>query len=220
VPVGADQPWSAAWQPLAYTLASMTARIAGVNGDALRHVMERLPAEKYRQADSAGRWLQVAERCAVEGGLVAEGEVLDRARRREARQPPRPVEDYPEPSRSTPEPPNRRSPPHNKRVPGDDDRPAFAAGHRVLVAQRARTGHTRLPAYLLGHRGEVVVVNGYWLLPDAHADDGTETPTWVYAVRFEASDLWAGAGPHDVIADLFEPYLLPDPRSPTEVPGA
>ena len=220
MPVEAGEPWSAAWEPFAYALASVTARIAGVNGDALRHVMERLPAEQYRRLSSAGRWLQVAESCAVEGGLVAEGEVLDRARRREARLPTRPVEDYPEPVSTMPAPPRRSSVAHNKRAPGDADLATFAPGDRVRVVAGRRAGHTRVPAYLLGRPGEVLMVNGFWLLPDAHAADGTEAPTWVYAVRFDAADLWAGAGPHDVVADLFEPYLEPDPLPPTEAPGA
>ena len=71
VPVDAEAPWSAAWQPFAYALASSTARIAGVNGDALRHVMERLPPEQYRRLDSAGRWLAAAER--LRGGGRARG---------------------------------------------------------------------------------------------------------------------------------------------------
>ncbi len=50
-------------------------------------------------------------------------------------------------------------------------------------------------------------INGFWVFPDTHAVDGTEAPTWVYAVRFRAADLWPGAGTHHVCADLFEPYL-------------
>jgi len=232
VPVDAEAPWSAAWQPFAYALASSTARIAGVNGDALRHVMEQLPAEQYRRLDSPGRWLAAAERCAVDGGLVAEGEVLDRARRRADRLPPRPVEDYPEPVETAPPTTVRGAPPHNRRTPADDDVPRFPVGRRVRVSDRRRAGHTRLPAYLAGRTGEVVALNGFWLLPDTHAADGTESPTWVYAIRFAAADLWPGAGSHEVCADLFEPYLEPvppsdapagppsDPETRPEVPGA
>jgi nitrile hydratase len=224
VPVDGERPWSAAWQQLAYALASSTARIAGVNGDALRHVMERLPAEDYRRLGSAGRWLQAAENCAVEAGLVAEGEVLDRAVRREAGLAPRPVEDYPEPVCSAPRSEAPGALPHNKRTPADDDVPHYSVGDRVLVSGRPSSGHTRLPAYLVGRSGEVVALNGFWLLPDAHATDGTEAPTWVYTVRFAAADLWSDAGPHEVCVDLFEPYLEPrppsDPRPHPEVPGA
>jgi nitrile hydratase len=217
VPVDADRPWSAGWQPFAYALASATARIAGVNGDAMRHEIERLPAERYHELDSPGRWLAAAECCAVQGGLVAEGEVADRARRRADRLPPRAVEDYPEPVEHRPPTVLRGAPPHNRRDPPDDAVARFAVGDRVQAREAPSTGHTRLPAYLAGRTGEVVALNGFWLLPDVHATDGTESPTWVYAVRFAAADLWPGAGPHEVCADLFEPYLeSADP----EVPGA
>jgi nitrile hydratase len=203
VPVEADQPWTAWWQRYAYALAAVTTGLAGFNGDAVRHVMERIPPDEYPRLGSAGRWLRVAERCAVEGGLVAEGEVLDRAHRREAGLPP--LEDYPEPIRTAAAP--RSRPAHHKRVPGEGDDPSFAPGDRVVVVGHRPVGHTRLPAYLRGRRGRVIMVNGFWVYPDTHAHSGDEAPTWVYAVRFAAADLWPGAGDHDVCADLFEPYL-------------
>lgn len=207
VPVEADRPWTAFWQQFAYALASTVARIANVNVDALRHVMERMPPGEYAKLDSAGRWLWVAERCAVERGLIAEGEVLDRARRREAGLPPAPVHDYPEPVCIIDAAERERgAPPHNKRE-HEDGGPAFLPGDHVVVRDHRPHGHTRLPAYLRGRRGEVLLINGFWVFPDSHAHGGPEAPTWVYAVRFAAADLWPDAGMHDVCADLFEPYL-------------
>jgi nitrile hydratase len=166
--------------------------------------MERLAPEEYRSLGSAGRWLRVAERCAVEGGLVAEGEVSDRAHRRAAGLPP--AEDYAVPVRTAVA--TRSSLPHNKREPiGDGDDPRFAIGDRVQVRDHHSNGHTRLPAYLRGRRGEVVLINGFWVYPDSRAHGGPELPTWVYAVRFAARDLWPDGGGHHVCADLFEPYL-------------
>ena len=206
VPVDRDRPWSAHWQELAYALAGVTARIAEVNGDTVRHVMERIPAAEYAALGSAGRWLRVAERCAVDGGLVADGEVLDRARRRAAGLPPEDVDPtYPEPVRTLPVTASGVA--HNRREPTDGAPPRFVPGARVVVRAHRPDGHTRLPAYLRGRRGVVVMVNGFWVFPDSHAHGGPELPTWVYAVRFVAADLWPGAGAHEVCADLFEPYL-------------
>ncbi len=134
VPLHATRAWSAHWQQLSQVLASMTARAAGVNGDALRDVMERLPAEEYHRLGPCGRWLAVAERCALEGGLIADGEVVDRARRRAAREEPRPVADYPEPG------PSRFSggvPPHHKRDPTEGPDPLFQPGDAVLLTPGA-----------------------------------------------------------------------------------
>jgi nitrile hydratase len=205
VPVAASRPWSAHWEQLAYVLASMTARAAGVNGDALRHVMETLPPEDYARLSPAGRWLRVAERCAVDGGLAGALEVADRAHRRANRLAPLDAGAYPEP-----DPVSRFVRPasaHNRCDPTDAGTARFVVGDGVVVGEPRPDGHTRLPGYLSGRRGEVVLLNGCWLLPDTHAHDGSETPTWVYAVRFRAGDLWPGAGSHTVCADLFEPYL-------------
>lgn len=66
-------------------------------------------------------------------------------------------------------------------------------------------GHTRLPRYVRGHVGEVVEVRGIWQLPD-EAVRGVFVAEPVYAVRFEAAELW-GSGSHSVILDLWESYL-------------
>jgi nitrile hydratase len=192
---------------LAYALAGITARVAELNGDTIRYVMECIPAGEYHVLGSAGRWLRVAERCAVDGGLVAEGEIDDRAQRRASGQPP--SDDaggtYPEPVRTLPVTSSR--PAHTRREPPAGAEPRFAPGDRVVVRDHRPDGHTRLPGYLRGRPGEVAFVNGFWVYPDTHAHGVAEAPTWVYAVRFAAGDLWPGAGPHEVVADLFEPYL-------------
>ena len=72
-------------------------------------------------------------------------------------------------------------------------------------------GHTRLPRYLRGHAGEIVAVHGAHVFPDSHAHGKGEDPRWLYAVRFEARDLWGEDRPAGdrVHADLWEPYLEP-----------
>ena len=83
VPVEAVRPWSAHWQQRAMVLASLTARAAGFNGDALRHMMERISPDDYARLGSAqhqapgrspartpkparvlARWRAAAVRCA------------------------------------------------------------------------------------------------------------------------------------------------------------
>ena len=83
----------------------------------------------------------------------------------------------------------------------------FPSGTRVLVRAGDPDHHTRVPAYLRGHTGEVVAVLGRWTLPDDSAR-GLAPPRieTCYAVRFSARDLW-GSGDHTVTADLWESYL-------------
>jgi nitrile hydratase len=81
----------------------------------------------------------------------------------------------------------------------------FAVGSQVRARPGDPDGHTRVPRYVRGHRGEVVGLHGDWKLPD-EAVRGTLVTEPVYAVRFSASDLW-GRGGHDVIVELWESYL-------------
>ena len=80
---------------------------------------------------------------------------------------------------------------------------------RVGTAVRVRAadpdGHTRVPRYTRGHRGEIVAVLGDWELPDA-AVRGDRRAETCYAVRFAAAELF-GAGEHTVTVDLWESYL-------------
>ena len=69
--------------------------------------------------------------------------------------------------------------------------------------------HTRLPRYVRGKIGIIVVVHGCHVFPDTVAHGQGENPQWLYTVRFNGQDLW---GPDSdptvtVSVDAFEPYL-------------
>jgi nitrile hydratase len=82
----------------------------------------------------------------------------------------------------------------------------FAIGNRVRVRSFDPEGHTRVPGYVRGHAGEVVGRRGTHPLPDAVVAGRRPEPTAVYAVRFEAEQLW-GSGEHTVTVDLWDDYL-------------
>jgi nitrile hydratase len=89
--------------------------------------------------------------------------------------------------------------------------PRYALGDVVVTRNLHPAGHTRLPSYARSCRGTVALLHGAWVFPDTHAHDAGENPQHVYAVRFEARDLWgneaeAGTCVH---VDLFESYLAP-----------
>ncbi len=81
----------------------------------------------------------------------------------------------------------------------------FAAGDRVRARSADPDGHTRLPRSIRGHVGEVVGVRATWALPDQMVR-GITRPEPVYAVRFEADELW-GSGSHSVTLDLWASYV-------------
>ncbi len=91
----------------------------------------------------------------------------------------------------------------------------FAVGDRVRAGNAHPTGHTRLPRYVRGHVGQVVLVHGAHVFADAHAatppgrQPFDEAPSWLYTVAFDGHELWgADAEPGTSISvDAWEPYL-------------
>ena len=92
----------------------------------------------------------------------------------------------------------------------------FAVGDRVRARNLHPHGHTRLPRYVRGHVGSVVLLHGTHVFPDRHAagEPGSafdDTPEWLYTVEFDGAELW---GPQAepgtrVSVDAWEPYLEP-----------
>jgi nitrile hydratase len=91
--------------------------------------------------------------------------------------------------------------------------PRFAVGQRVRALNLNPQGHTRLPRYVRGHVGTVVLHHGSHVLPDQHVNkmlppfDGTAEH--LYTVVFDGTELWgpqAEAG-HQVSVDAWESYL-------------
>jgi nitrile hydratase len=73
------------------------------------------------------------------------------------------------------------------------------------------SGHTRLPRYVRGKYGTVERYYGIYDFQDA-VPSGTEVPPQpLYAVRFDARELWGtSAEAHSVVCiDMWESYLEP-----------
>jgi nitrile hydratase len=87
--------------------------------------------------------------------------------------------------------------------------PAFAPGDMVRARDLNPHGHTRLPRYVRGRRGQIVTLHGAHVFPDSHAHGQGEDPRPLYTVRFAARELWGDtANPRDsVCLDLWEPHL-------------
>ena len=92
----------------------------------------------------------------------------------------------------------------------------FALGQRVRARNDHPPGHTRLPRYVRGHVGTVVLVHGAHVFADRHAASPPghafeEAPAWLYTVVFDGHVLWGDdAEPGtSVSVDAWEPYLEP-----------
>jgi nitrile hydratase len=93
-----------------------------------------------------------------------------------------------------------------------DTPPRFAAGDLVRTHAHPAAHHTRLPGYARGRCGVVERVHGPHVFADSHARGLGEQPQWLYAVAFDATELWgdeAPAGASRVSIDAWECYLEP-----------
>ena len=164
----------------------------GANADRFRHAIERMGAVEYLTTSYYEHWLAAIEVLAVERGVVL---------------PPVaavPVRHDPTATATT-----------LKRMarPWPDPAPATAATLRVGAAVRTirhgHRGHTRLPQYLRDRAGIVTAVRGTFRVPDEGAAGRPDVREAVYAVRFDATELWGpAAGPNETVtADLWQRYL-------------
>jgi nitrile hydratase subunit beta len=89
--------------------------------------------------------------------------------------------------------------------------PRFKPGTTVIARNIHPHGHTRLPRYVRGKQGTIIVDHGIFALPDSNAEGLGLRSQHVYGVRFTARELW---GPHAAARDtlqidLFDDYLDP-----------
>lgn len=96
-----------------------------------------------------------------------------------------------------------------------DIAPIFAPGDIVQtrkLAENAKVsgGHTRQPAYVAGARGRIMRYHGTHILPDSNAHGFGEAAEPLYAVVFNATELWTHPEHPDdeVVLDLWQSYLV------------
>jgi nitrile hydratase subunit beta len=190
------------WEGHGFALGALAEGLAGSNTDAFRHTIERLDVAAYVGSSYYGRWTHACATLLIEAGLL-DREDLDRRARAVGAAPF---------LRTAPNPSGHRrpGPPTAREITRTIDRARrFAPGDDVTVRPDDPPGHTRVPGYLRGRPGTVVAGRPACVWPDAHAHGGGEDPQWLYAVRFDGSDLWGvDAEPAtSVTVDLFEPHL-------------
>ena len=87
--------------------------------------------------------------------------------------------------------------------------PQFSPGTIVRACNLHPPGHTRLPRYVRGKRGVVARFYGCFDLQDTLPPGVEVPPQPLYAVRFEAQELWGEAAEANsvVYIDMWESYL-------------
>lgn len=86
---------------------------------------------------------------------------------------------------------------------------AFRPGDDVLTRNTHPTGHTRLPRYARGKRGQVVHYYGVQLFDDATSAGRPDEAEALYSVRFEGQELWGHSAEPNcaVYLDMWQSYL-------------
>jgi nitrile hydratase len=208
VPVHDDATFHASWERRIFGIQlQMAARGTPRNLDESRFDIERLDPAFYLSAGYFERWLVANELRLVRRGILTAEEL--EARRRELAETSEPA------LPSNPDPAfadalvatTYRSAPTSRKT---DAAPRFAVGDAVLTSNDHPAAHTRLPRYARGRRGAIERVYEAFGLPEL-ASVGRERPEFVYAVRFDARELWgASADPKSTVClDLWESYLSP-----------
>lgn len=92
-----------------------------------------------------------------------------------------------------------------------DIQPKFGVGDAVRARNIHPSDHTRLPRYVRGKRGMVVRCYGTHDFQDTVSSGTNAQPQPVYAVRFEAPELWGDSAETNgaVYIDMWESYLEP-----------
>jgi nitrile hydratase len=172
-----------------------------------RFDVERLGPTTYFAASYFERWLLGAERRVVRRGVLTL-EQLEQRREELERTPGTPLPSNPDPD--TAERIYARVMRGGGSAKPVDRERLFAVGDEVLTKNVNHAGHTRIARYVRGRHGVIERVYDAYALPEVAAVDGELTPDYLYAVRFDARELWGeSAEPNStIVLDLYEHYLL------------
>lgn len=190
--------WHAGWEPRAFALVLAMGMTGQWNIDEARHARERLPAMQYWRSSYYEMRHYALILQLVELGLIT---AMEEEQGRMA-VPPKPVARVAS-AEMIPAALAAGSP-----YVRPSNRPqGFAIGNKVRTRTINPLGHTRLPRYARGKRGEIVAVHGTHVFPDSSARGQGDDPQWLYTVRFTAAELWGKDTKDAVCIDLWEPYL-------------
>jgi nitrile hydratase subunit beta len=197
-----EPPFHAEWERRAFALTVAMGATGEWNLDQSRFARESLPPREYLAKTYYEIWFAGLERLLQARGLVAADEIAAA----QALHPPKPVR------RTLAAADVATTLGRGGPTVRELTTPArFKVGDRVRARQINPPTHTRLPRYVRGHLGTIERVHGCHVFPDSHAQGLGEHPQWLYAVRFEARELWGADADASakVSVDAFEPYLDP-----------
>ena len=173
-----------------------------------RNNIETMEPLHYLQSSYYEKWLHARVKGLIDSGVLTAEELKKRETLYRDR-PDTPMPRLEDPERVQTVLANLRT--HRSPCRDVDAQPQFDIGDPVRVRNLHPPGHTRLPRYVRGKRGEVVRFYGFQDVQDAQPPGVTAEPQAVYAVQFAARELWGGvAEPNSTVCiDMWESYLEP-----------
>ena len=189
------------WERRAFAATLAMGATGQWNLDQSRSARERLPSAHYLSSGYYRIWMDGLCNLLLERGLVSSEELRDGKSREPA---PRVLNVL---SAGNVTGALARGSSTERQIPA----PArFSFGDAVRTRTMHPASHTRLPRYCRDKPGRIVFVHGAHVFPDSNAKGAGEQPQWLYAVRFEARDLWgADTTAASVHVDCWESYLEP-----------
>jgi nitrile hydratase beta subunit len=196
-PESDEPPFHHEWERRAFALTLAMGATRQWNIDMSRHARETLPPKQYLSSSYYEIWFAGLIKLLARRGLVEEEELeIGKSLITPAPISPLAVKDVPQmlSKGSSYARPSFRT-------------PHFKPGDYIRATRFASPGHTRLPSYVRGRRGEIVRLYGSFVFPDTNAEGKGENPQFLYNVKFSATELWHSAASGSVHMDLWESYL-------------
>lgn len=195
------------WHARALAVTLAAGSLGQWNLDKSRHARELLSPTDYARFSYFEKWISALADLLVETGVLTEDDLKGRSDRS-----PHPLAERAMKAEAVANVLAKGGPADRP----SDIAPGFEPGQAVRTRRPAANalvpgGHTRLPAYAAGARGQILRLHGTHVLPDANAHGLGERPEPLYAVVFPASELWVNPEhPRDeVVLDLWQSYLEP-----------
>jgi nitrile hydratase len=206
VEVEPDEPvFHADWERRAFALTLAMGAWRRWNLDMSRSAREQMAPAEYLATSYYEHWRFGVLRLLPEHGFASPDEIARVERGEPAPGAPAPLQDGALHAEGVARMlGNRRAARLDDPVP-----PRFQVGQAVVARNVHPIGHTRLPRYVRGRRGEVAIDHGVFIFPDTHAAGQGTRPQHVYSVRFTARELWGPDAParDTVHVDLWDDYL-------------
>lgn len=195
-----EPPFHHEWERRTFSLFASLFVGGHFNVDMFRHAIERMDPAHYLEESYYEHWMHAFETLLLEKGVITPEELAG------IQQPGEASADIPVLRQEMVQAVIMTG--ASARV--ETDIPAsFRAGDRVRAKNINPVGHTRLPRYVRGKTGTIVIDHGVFITPDTVAHGLGDHPQHVYSVSFDATELWGENAPakDTVRIDLWDDYL-------------